>query len=109
VTSLGIHGPTVVPYKPWGNSKGNEFPYDPGDYGRYIVVDLDENNRFARKECERRTGREPASFGFGICRQGFGRQVQFDGCTEEVAHSYARCLNRATVIEMNAEHAPTGH
>jgi hypothetical protein len=44
------------------------------EHGTYIAVDLDENNRHTREQWAERHGREPRSFGWGVCRQGYGLQ-----------------------------------
>jgi hypothetical protein len=58
-----IHGPITIPFV---NMHGKEegTPHDPGIYGRYLAIDLDQNNRTPR-----------GVLGWGVCRQGFGLQA----------------------------------
>jgi hypothetical protein len=101
---LGAHGPTCVPYVPWGWSierdgppPAGSSPHSPGTFARYLVIDLDENNRHSRAEWAKRNGREPQSFGWGICRAGFGLQ-NLPTMTREEAERVAIELNAAIRI-----------
>lgn len=80
-------GPTCIPC--------DFVPTNPALYGRYIVVDLDENNRYSRAAYhERFPERELPSFGFGVCRHGFGLQELGDGYMDEkTAEARAKALN----------------
>jgi hypothetical protein len=92
---MGVHGPTVARYRPWGIADGGGWPHHPGLHGRYLVIDLDVNNRYQREQFEKRTGQAPRSFGFGVCRQGFGLE-NFPTLTQAEAERVA--------IELNARH-----
>jgi hypothetical protein len=92
MTVKQIHGPTAIPFR---NMHGTEdgCPNHPGLYGRYLVIDMDENNRHARNAwAERNPGRTLPSFGFGVCRHGFGLQ-DFPPLTRYEAERVARELN----------------
>lgn len=79
-------GPTCIPCK--------GTPQHPANYGRYLALDLDENNRHSRGAYRERTGREPESFGWGVCRHGFGLQSFGDGfMSQEIAEARAKVLN----------------
>ena len=81
-------GPTVIPYGPG-------TPNRPADYGRYLPVDLDENNRYAIEAwCEAHPRQPRPTFGWSICRGGFGRQADCDGMTEAEANAEAIKRNR---------------
>lgn len=96
----GVEGPTVIPWRSmFGDDHGH--PNHPGDYGRYLVIDLDENNRATRAEWAERNGREPRSFGYGVCRHGFGLQTidgRSEGFTLAEADAHAIRLNAAQKI-----------
>lgn len=83
----GVEGPTVIP---WRNMSGTDsgHPNHPGIHARYLVIDLDENNRHSRAQWAERNGREPRSFGYGVCRHGFGLQT-IDGRSEGFTHDEA--------------------
>lgn len=68
------------------------------EHGRYLPVDLDENNRHSRERYAKRHGREPAPFGWGVCRHGFGLQRHDGILTREQAEAWARELNAAMTI-----------
>lgn len=73
-------GPTVIPFRNM-SGKYEGTPHLPALHGRYLPVDLDENNR------------APAgTLGWGVCRQGFGLQ-NLPRMTREQAHDEARRLN----------------
>lgn len=62
--------------------------------GDYIAIDLDANNQHSRDEWAARNGRQPDSFGWGVCRHGYGLQSFGDGfMSERVARSRANLLN----------------
>ena len=62
--------------------------------GDFIAVDLDANNDHARKRWAERHGREPSSFGWGVCRHGHGLQHFGDGfMSERVARARATVLS----------------
>lgn len=62
--------------------------------GDYIAIDLDENNRYARAQYEKRNGQPAPSFGWGVCRHGYGLQSFGDEpMTERVARIRAGLLN----------------
>jgi hypothetical protein len=86
-----VQGPTAIPWRNMsGTSEGR--PHDPGLYGRYLPIDLDENNRYQRERWAKRHGRAPASFGWGVCRHGFGLQ-NLPRMTRDEAERVARELN----------------
>ncbi len=88
-----VHGPTAIPWRNmFGEDEGQ--PHHPGLYGRYLALDLDENNRASREAWEKRTGLQAQSFGWGVCRHGFGLQAFGDGwMSREVAEARAVALN----------------
>lgn len=62
-------------------------------HGEYIAIDLDENNRHTREEWARRhPGETPRSFGWGVCRHGYGLQ-NLPVMTEAEARAKALELN----------------
>jgi hypothetical protein len=105
---LGAHGPTCVPYVPWGWSRSepvpaSSHPHNAGTYARYIPIDLDENNRYAIDAwCERNPGMPRPVIGWGVCRDGFGLQGDVgrrgQGMTEAEAERVAVELNAAIKI-----------
>jgi hypothetical protein len=108
-----VQGPTVIPYHPWGGGDPTgRFPNHPGLYGRYLVIDLTENNRASIDAfCERFPDRPRPDYGFGVCRHGFGLQSFGDGyMTEEVAEARAIALNAGRpatdVPNIDREEAP---
>lgn len=88
-------GPTVIPWRDMaGEDRG--VPNNPALYGRWLVIDLDRNNQTARDQYhERFPDRPQPSFGFGVCRHGFGLENFGDGYMDErVATARALALNR---------------
>lgn len=70
-------------------------PIDAPRHGEHIAVDLDEINALMREDWSRRHhGEAPASFGWGVCRHGYGLQ-QLDRMTEAEAREKAAELNAA--------------
>jgi hypothetical protein len=105
---LGVHGPVCIPCRQQVWEPGTRtytyadiWPHSPGLYGRYIVIDLDENNRHSRAEWAKRNGREPRSFGWGVCRHGFGLE-NLPVMTREEAERVAVELNAAIRIGESA-------
>jgi hypothetical protein len=115
---LGYHGPQVIPCYAFGDSTREAWPHNPGDYGRYLPIDLTKNNpcwRIVSSDGELlRTGFhnaeeeaiataaekyegvkvERVDFGWGVCRHGFGLQSFGDGyMTQRVAEARAKALN----------------
>lgn len=87
-----VQGPTIIP---WRNMSGKDegYPHHPGLHGRYLVIDLDANNRAQVDEIRERFPDHPG-FGWGVCRQGFGLQSFGDGyMSERVATARAKALN----------------
>lgn len=94
-----MEGPTVTPFKSM-SGKLEGVPHHPALYGRYIVIDLDENNRIAVEGfMERHPDAERPHLGFGVCRHGFGLQDFGPGVMEEaMANTLAKALNDSTPI-----------
>jgi hypothetical protein len=88
-------GPTVIPFRNLsGRYEG--VPHRPADFGRYLPIDLDENNRAAIEAWrERNPGKTPPSLGWGVCRHGFGLQ-NLPRMTEDEAERVAVELNAIT-------------
>lgn len=87
-------GPTVIPFRNMsGRFEG--VPHNPALYGRYISVDLDENNRHSVDAyCARFPDRPRPDLGWGVCRHGFGLQSFGDGwMSREVAELRAKTMN----------------
>jgi hypothetical protein len=100
---LGVHGPNVIPYPAYWGAGG---AHHPGLYGRYVVVDLDENNRHAIDfQRERFAEAHPDAelpprphLGWGVCRQGFGLQDFPTGLDQAEAERLAKMLNASTPV-----------
>lgn len=90
-------GPVCIPFVNMaGEEKG--IPNDPVMHGRYLALDLDANNRHSIEQWEKRfPHRKHKSFGWGVCRQGFGLQ-DFDWMDESRAQEVAKALNASIPI-----------
>jgi hypothetical protein len=90
------HGPVCIPFV---NMAGKEegVPTHPAMYGRYLALDLDANNRYAIELWEEQFGRPHKTFGWGVCRQGFGLQ-DLDYMDERRAREVAKALNESIPI-----------
>jgi hypothetical protein len=91
-------GPSCIPVRSMFGRTSHPGGH-PG-YGRYIPIDLDENNRHQIDAyAERHPDRPRPVFGWGVCRRGFGLQ---DHCgvmmTEAEAEAWAIELNAAIEI-----------
>lgn len=93
-----VHGPTCIPWRNmFGGSEGH--PHHPGDYGRYLPIDLDANNVHTVDEwCARHPGEPRPVLGWGVCRHGFGLQHHVGVLSEAQADEWAHELNAAIVI-----------
>jgi len=90
-------GPTVIPYRSAFGGEGGR-PQHPADYGRYLPIDLDANNRHSIEQWrERFPDREFKSLGWGVCRSGFGLQ-NLPWMNEQTAREAAKVLNASTPI-----------
>lgn len=105
---MGKHGPTCIPYRDMFGGSGG-WPHHPGDYGRYVPIDVDANNRAnVDAYCERHPERPRPVFGWGVCRHGFGLQcdvgsyrTRSEGMTADEAERTAIELNDMIVIGDN--------
>ena len=83
------HGPSCIPHPRGG------FPHLPASYGRYLPIDLDDNNRHQIDQwCERHPGQPRPQLGWGVCRHGFGLQHHQGALSREQAEEWARQLNQ---------------
>jgi hypothetical protein len=98
---LGAHGPTVIPAYSSFDSSREMIPYNPGDYARYLPIDLDANNSYGISEWEKRTGRTHPGLGFGVCRHGFGL-LNLPKMTRDEAERVAIELNDITADALPA-------
>ena len=90
---MRIHGPLCIPFKDMHGRVGG-WPTHPGLHGRYFPLDLDENNRHSIDAyCSRFPDRPRPTFGWGVCRQGFGLQHHDGVMTEAEADAWAVDLN----------------
>lgn len=95
-TFLGVHGPTVLAV--------DRPVHNPGLHGRFLAIDLDENNRVAL-EARRQAHPEAElpALGWGVCRHGFGLQRLPQGISKEHAEVIACLENRR--VEIGAPHS----